>query len=388
MGTLTYGYNDAGERVETGGAWARAAQPAAVASAAYNAANHQLTFGGQTLTYDLNGNLTSDGTNTYTWNARNKLSAISGPTSATFVYDGLGRRRQKTVSGTATDFLYDGLSAVQEQSGATTTNILGGLGIDERFMRTNTTETRHPLTDALGSTVALTDAPGTVQTTYTYEAFGAATAAGASTTNAYSYTGRENDATGLYYYRARYYHPGLSRFISEDPIGLTGGYANLYTYVANNPVRFTDSLGLRIDWGGQVLRNPDVVENLWKLNDAIVAQGIPDAAFTIRVSGGDRYRDCLGNIISASNGKPVTDSAKKSPHLYENGAIGVDVVVAGAGATVVDTAAATTSFDPRQTRPPSSYPKNPHHHFELPPNYALSLNDVPDVFTGRKDLCR
>ena len=38
--------------------------------------------------------------------------------------------------------------------------------------------------------------------------------------NSYQYTGRENDGTGLYFYRARYYAPALGRFISEDPIGL------------------------------------------------------------------------------------------------------------------------------------------------------------------------
>ena len=91
--------------------------------------------------------------------------------------------------------------------------------------------------------------PGTVQTTYTYEVFGAATAAGASTTNAYSYTGRENDATGLYYYRARYYHTDLQRFISEDPIGFRGGDVNLYAYVINRPTRFRGDVPLAVELG-------------------------------------------------------------------------------------------------------------------------------------------
>jgi RHS repeat-associated protein len=47
------------------------------------------------------------------------------------------------------------------------------------------------------------------------------------------------------YCRARYYHPQLQRFISEDPIRFEGGDINLYAYVANNPVRWTDPLGLR-----------------------------------------------------------------------------------------------------------------------------------------------
>ena|SRR5947207_4534116 len=48
------------------------------------------------------------------------------------------------------------------------------------------------------------------------------------------------------YSRARYYHPGLQRFVGEDPIGLTGGDVNLYAYVWNDPTRFVDPLGL---WG-------------------------------------------------------------------------------------------------------------------------------------------
>ena len=243
LGTLTYGYNDSGERIDIGGTWARTLQPAAVASATYNAANHQLTLGGQTHTYDLNGNLTTDESNTYTWNVRNQLTAITGPMPASFLYDGLGRRKQKTVNGSTTGFLYDGPNTVQEQAGATTTSLLAGLGIDERFVRSSSTETGHLLADALGSTVALADGAGTVQTTYAYEAFGMGIASGASSMNPYAYTGRENDGGGLYYYRARYYHAGHQRFMTEDPIGYVGGM-NLYAYVSNAPADFIDPLGL------------------------------------------------------------------------------------------------------------------------------------------------
>lgn len=52
--------------------------------------------------------------------------------------------------------------------------------------------------------------------------------------------------TGLSYYRARYYHPTLQRFISEDPIEFLGGDFNLYSYVLNNPLYYTDPTGLDI----------------------------------------------------------------------------------------------------------------------------------------------
>ncbi|MGH7345570.1 MAG: RHS repeat-associated core domain-containing protein [Candidatus Rokuibacteriota bacterium] len=44
---------------------------------------------------------------------------------------------------------------------------------------------------------------------------------------------------------ARYYHPGLQRFISEDPIVFESGDVNLYAYVANDPVTRRDPLGLQ-----------------------------------------------------------------------------------------------------------------------------------------------
>ncbi|MGH2359968.1 MAG: RHS repeat-associated core domain-containing protein, partial [bacterium] len=155
---------------------------------------------------------------------------------------------RKTINGMVTDFLYDGVNPTQELSGAAAASLLTGLNIDEYFVRTDTSGASTLLTDALGSTVALTDPAGTVQTQYTYEPFGATTTTGAATGNPIDYTGRESDSTGLKYYRARYYHRGLQRFISEDPIGFGGGDVNLYAYVRNRPLTATDPLGLWAPW--------------------------------------------------------------------------------------------------------------------------------------------
>ncbi len=165
--------------------------------------------------------------------------------TASFSYDAFGRRTGKTIQGTTTNFVYDGLNPVQEKNGATVTaNLLTGLGIDEFFARTDGVGVRALLPDALGSTVALGDNTGTLQTQYTYEPFGFASQTGAASTNSYKFTGREEDGTGLLYYRARYYHPRLQRFISEDPIGFLGGDVNLYGYVLDNPVMRRDPRGL------------------------------------------------------------------------------------------------------------------------------------------------
>jgi RHS repeat-associated protein len=244
LGAVTYTYDLASQRTQVGGSWARTNRPNALASATYNAGNQQTAFGGQTLTYDLNGNLTGDGTNTYTWNARNQLASLSGPVPGSFVYDAFGRRQRKTIDGTITDFVYDGLNPVREAVGAGTVDLLTGLGIDDYLTRTDSSGTRQLLTDALGSTVSLSDSSGTVQTEYSYEPFGTATVSGSTSTNELRYTGREEDSTNLNYYRARYYHPGLARFIAEDPIGLAGGDTNFYAYVLNQPTGLVDPTGL------------------------------------------------------------------------------------------------------------------------------------------------
>jgi YD repeat-containing protein len=114
IGTLTYAYDANGSRTAIGGTYARSNLPAALISATYDDANEIATWGGASFAYDANGNLTSDAARSYTWNARNELVGISGGVSASFEYDAFGRRRSKTVSGAATQFLYDGANLVQE----------------------------------------------------------------------------------------------------------------------------------------------------------------------------------------------------------------------------------------------------------------------------------
>jgi RHS repeat-associated protein len=211
----------------------------------YDPANRQLTFDTTQLTYDANGNLTSDGTKSYHWDARNRLIGISGSgLTASFQYDALTRRSTRVVNGVSTAFLYNGVNPVQELSGTSVTaNMLSGLGVDEYFTRTDARGTHTLLTDPLGSTLALTDNAGIVTSSYTYEPYGKTTTTGTTNLNPFQYTGRENDGTGLYYYRARYYLPSTQRFISEDPLNFLGGDTNLYGYVLNDPVNLIDPEG-------------------------------------------------------------------------------------------------------------------------------------------------
>jgi len=244
VGDLQYNYDVLGNRTGTTGSMSRTNLPAAMTTATYNQANQLTSWNGTTITYDDNGNMLSDGVRTYVWDARNRLASISGPTSASFQYDAFGRRNSKTVAGVNTSFLYDGLNPVQELNGSTpVANLITGSSLDEFFQRTDSGGSRDLLTDALGTVIALADSTGSVQTSYNYEPFGNASISGSTNGNSYQYTGRDNDGTGIYYYRARYYDPRLQRFISSDPIWYGGG-PNLYAYVGNGPTRWMDPYGL------------------------------------------------------------------------------------------------------------------------------------------------
>jgi len=244
LGDLSYEYDPAGRRVAVAGSFARTWLPAAVTSATYDAANRQVGWGLLTLVYDANGNLATDGPTTYTWDARDRLFALSGPVkTAAFSYDSLGRRDRKTSDGKATRFQYDGVNPVQFWLGTGgVANILSGLDTDEFFGSTEGAEQRILLKDALGSTIAELDPGGRLMAEYAYDPFGQTSVIGVAQVP-FQYSGRENDGTDLYYYRARYYDPRRLRFISEDLSSFRRG-THTYSYVGSSPVNFRDPLGL------------------------------------------------------------------------------------------------------------------------------------------------
>lgn len=243
IGDVSYGYDVAGRRISVGGSLAQTGLPQPVLSATYDAANQLTSWGNTNFAYDANGNLSGEGLNGYAWNARNQMVGMTGNVTGSFQYDGVGRRISKTVNSASTAYVFDQFNVVQELSGGTPlANILSGLKVDEVFARSDANGVSTFLSDALRSTIALTDINGSIQTRYVYEPFGSTTASGMLATNPVQYTGRENDNTGLYYYRARYYDPSAGRFISEDPLRFEAG-VNFYSYVGDNPVQYRDPFG-------------------------------------------------------------------------------------------------------------------------------------------------
>jgi RHS repeat-associated protein len=243
---VTYTYDRAGNRTSLTRANGTASLvPQAVPSATYDAANEQISFAGATLTYDQNGNLTNDGMNSYTWDARNRLAGISGGATASFSYDSLGRRISKAIGSEAAQFAYDGNDIVAEiKGGAVGTTYLRSLNIDEMFGFLRQDGSYFSIYDGLGSTLALTNQAASSAVQYSYEPFGKTQSSSPTPVNPFEFTGRENDSTGLYYYRTRYYSPQLQRFLSQDRTGFSGGNLNLYGYASNSPLKYADPLGL------------------------------------------------------------------------------------------------------------------------------------------------
>jgi RHS repeat-associated protein len=237
VGDVSYTYDLAGRRIGFGGSLAKQVVSATVPSATYDAANRLTNWGGAVLGYDDQGNLTSFGSRTFAWNARDELvSSSSG--SSTFAYDVMGRRTSRVASGTTTSYLHDGLNPAVVNNDF----MLEGLGLDEIYARVDVSGTTTFVPDALGSTRLLTDASGSATASYAYAPYGEVSKTGSDDT-AFRFTGREHDGdANLDYFRARYYSPELGRFISEDPIGLAAGM-NLYGYVEGDPVSLTDPTG-------------------------------------------------------------------------------------------------------------------------------------------------
>jgi RHS repeat-associated protein len=264
-----------------------------------------------TFSFDANGNLLGDGTNTYTWNARNQLIAITGAVTASFSYDAMGRRTARSVGGTSTSFLHEDANLVQEAGGGNSVSYLTGPGLDQVFSRTDSSGTMSYLRDGLGSVFALADVSGNLATQYAYDPYGNTATMGATSANPLQYAGRENDGTGLYYSRARYYSPALGRFISQDPIGFGGGI-NRYAYVRGNPIQSIDPSGL-LSSGlvGSVYNPVGISGSIGPFYGGVDISG----QGTVTVSGGLQYPPSSGNPLFGLSPKLFSLSPEPDPGL-------------------------------------------------------------------------
>lgn len=242
----------------------------------------------QTLTYDDDGNLTSDGVWDYMWDAENRLIRMTSTSESVlggfpnrrmeFKYDYLGRRVQKLVFDhgsnqllSARRFLYDGWNLIAELSlnsqlsslavARTYTwgldivhslNESGGVGALIQVADNASSKAFFPAYDGNGNIVGMLNGAsgsGALAAAYEYSPYGeplrSQTLDAALADQPFRFSTKYTDGeTGLVYYGRRYYSPGQGRFLGRDPIGEEGGI-NLYGFVSNSPVNHWDYLGMQ-----------------------------------------------------------------------------------------------------------------------------------------------
>ncbi len=201
-----------------------------------------------------------------------QLTGVStnGTAVETYAYDPLGRRVQTVSGGVTNCHVYDGLHVVADldYSGGMMRSYTPGPGVDNWLAMTVHTgtvaQTYYYLTDHLGTVHAFADETGAIVESYRYDAWGNVLAvwddAGieipnqkSAISNRFLFQGREHSfATGLTNFRARWYDPATGRWLSNDPIGISGGL-NQYVFCGNDPVDCRDPMGL----DAQVIFNSD-----------------------------------------------------------------------------------------------------------------------------------
>jgi RHS repeat-associated protein len=306
-------------------------------ASAADAANRVSQFGADSFTFDAEGNTLSrtgtGGATNFAWDARGRLTEARLPNGRTinFTYDALGRRTSQTVDGLATTFLYDGRDVVLDRrSDGPTVDYLNGPDVDEKLRQTSgASGPLYFLQDHHKSTIALLNNSGGVLESVQYEAFG--DSAGYAATR-YGYTGREREsATGLLYYRARWYDPTQGRFLSEDPIGFEAG-TNFYAYVLDNPINNTDASGMSRDCDAEHIQ---CFRNCWKRKPP----------YPCEKGKSSHYRFCAAKCLAeymaclAENAaEQVADAAKQAAQwLADHPAAVVGTIVVIAGVVMVVT---------------------------------------------------
>jgi RHS repeat-associated protein len=227
-----------------------------------NNLNQYSSVEGTSLTYDLNGNLLTDGTNTYEYDYENQLVKVTTSTNIIrYSFDAFGRRIAKDVYDSGNVFiegekyLYSGDEVLCEydSNDILLRKFVLSNSIDEPILMENAVsgERYYYSRDGLGSVTEVSDSTGSVVEKYSFDVYGKPVVKNGTDTvipesaigNPYLFTNRRYDQeTGLYHYRARAYSPQSGRFLQIDPEWYSDGL-NLYTYVENNPTTFVDPRG-------------------------------------------------------------------------------------------------------------------------------------------------
>ena len=240
----------------------------------YNAANQVVGW-----TYGPAGNLTNDGTTTYTFDALNRLTAQGNTTNT---YTGDGTLVAQTTGDTTTRFTQDLVSplsqVLQRTVGSTTTAYV--YGHDRLLALDGIVQTWYG-SDALGSVRQTLDSSGTPADVLHYDPWGTPQDGAAPPT--FGFTGELQDATsGLVYLRARWYQPTHASFLSRDPFaGIPTEPTTLqpYLYAANAPTTLVDPSGRCYGYLDRIRAISFEAEWCRNLDKAVIIYHHPQATF-------------------------------------------------------------------------------------------------------------
>jgi RHS repeat-associated protein len=236
--------------------------------------NNQITNSG--YAYDASGDLTSDGTYTYAWDARHRLQSAGG---VTYTYDGDGKRVMKS-SGTLYWNSADGTPLAETNSSGTTLNEYIFFNGNRVARRDSSGNVYYYFPDHLGTTKTLTTSAGVVCYDADFTPFGHENAYITTCSQNYKFTGLERDSeTGLDHTLHRKYDSTLGRWLTPDPKRgnpFNPQSWNRYAYVLDNPINFTDPYGL-VNWW-------KVASGAWQI--AVGVAGIAGGAAAELPSGG------------------------------------------------------------------------------------------------------
>ncbi len=265
-------------------------------------------------TFDANGNFLSDNVDTTTqFNGNNLLVGYNAPgEQASYIYDGLGDRVEKTVDGATTYYFRNALGQVtSELQGSTWTDfvttaegdrVVALTGSNQYYLHYGPLGTLRAITNSSGNNLLNCGQNSSYPegSMLTYAPFGKETGGCGQSTIAFKFVGYERDSgSGWDNAQARMYAPNIARFLSPDPAGLAAANpANPqtwdgYAYVGNSPLGFVDPFGLQCRPTVQ-LHNPNNSKNDEASGDFGPYEPQGDSEAGEQQAGPPGYSGCAG----------------------------------------------------------------------------------------------